>query len=405
MTAETIPGFPFDHPEPLEPPAEWAELRERCPVARVRVPGGDVVGLVSGYDEVRAVLSDPRFSRDLSKPGAARLATTEDGGIFSRPRSPGVDIAEGPGHRRWRRLLSRSFTMKKIEAWRPRVQRIADALVDAMLAKGSPADLVTGLALPVPVQVICALVGAPAEDQDKFAHWSEVSLTLTRFGQDEVDQARREFHEYVSDLVTRKRAEPGDDLLTELTLVSDSEDGQLSHEELIATVMGLLLAGHETTSNMIGKMMAMLLAEREHFEAVIDDPELVPGTVEEVLRLDTNLGFGIPRFITEDIEVRGIPVPAGTTLLTVQAAANRDERKFADSVRFNPRRENNNQHLTFGAGPHFCLGQPLARVELQVVLGTLARRLPNLQLRDSPDTLRRRTGLITGGFEAVWVTW
>ncbi|WP_214409314.1 cytochrome P450 [Sphaerisporangium fuscum] len=404
MTAEAIPEFPFKSDKPLEPPAEWAEHRGRCPVTHVRLPSGDVAGLVSGYDDVRTVLSDQRFSRRLDREGAARMATTEDGGLFNRPQMAGVDISEGDGHRRWRRLLSRSFTVKKMEAWRPTIQRIADDLIDGMVAKGSPADIVADLGLPLPVRVICALVGAPAEDQDRFAHWSQVSLTLTRYTQQDVDRAQAEFYQYVSDLVERKRANPGDDLLSELTTISDAEDGRLSHEELIATVRGLLVAGHETTSNMIGKMSAMLLADRRHFEAVVDDPDLVRGTVEEVLRMDTNLGFGLPRYISEDIELSGMTVPAGTTLIVNSGAANRDERKFADPDRFDPRREPN-QHITFGAGPHFCLGQTLARVELQVTLATLARRLPALRLRDHPDDLRLRTGLVTGGFQDLGVTW
>jgi cytochrome P450 len=210
---------------------------------------------------------------------------------------------------------------------------------------------------------------------------------------------------YVSALVEEKRANPGEDLLSELTQISDAEDGRLSHAELVQTGMGLLLAGHETTSNMIGKMTGLLLGEREHYEAVIADPELIPGTVEEVLRMDSNAGIGIPRFITEDTEVGGCPVSKGTTLMMLLSAANRDENRFPEPDRFDPRRTNANQHLTFGAGPHFCVGQPLARVELQVALGTMTRRLPALNLRDGANALPAREGVLAGGFENVWVTW
>ena len=210
-----------------------------------------------------------------------------------------------------------------------------------------------------------------------------------------MDRARREFAEYVSALVRDKRANPGDDLLTELTQISDAEDGRLSHAELVQTGMGLLLAGHETTSNMIGKMAGMLLAgDREHYKAVVAEPELIPGTVEEVLRMDTNVGIGIPRFITEDIEVGGCPVGKGTTLMVLMGAANRDESRFDRPGRRSTRAAPMpRQHLTFGAGPHFCVGQPLARVELQVTLGTLARRLPRLRLRDGADALPMRKGV------------
>ncbi|MEV0391331.1 cytochrome P450 [Nonomuraea sp. NPDC050643] len=407
MTADAIPEFPFDRPTALEPPPQLAELRERCPVSHVRLPSGDVATLVTRYDDARAVMADPRFSRNLAREGAARLATTKDGGLFGRRREGAMEIGEGQGHMRWRRLLSRWFTARKMEVWRPRVQAMTDDLLDAMLAKGSPGNLSAGLALPLPVRVICALVGAPSEDQDKFAHWSRVMLTLTRFTQEEVDQAYREFNAYVSDLVDRNRADPGDDLLSELTQITDTEDGRLSQGELIATVRGLLLAGHETTSNMIAIMTAMLLADRSRFEDVIDDPDLIPGTVEEVLRLDSTLSVigGVPRFLTEEVELSEVRVPAGTTLIPNIPAANRDPGKFPDPDRFDPRRENNAQHLTFGAGKHYCLGQPLARVELQVVLGTLTRRLPELRLRDSADDLKLRVGGMSGGLQDVWVTW
>ena len=188
MTAEAIPDYPFTRTSPLAPPAEWAELRGRCPVAHIRMPSGDVAGLVTGYDDVRTVMADPRFSRRLDRPDAARMATTEDGGMFSRPQPDGVDISEGDGHRRWRRLLSKSFTIKKMEAYRPRIQHFADGLVDGMLAKGAPVDLMAEFGLPLPVLAICALLGAPAEDKDRFAHWSQISLTLTRYSQAEVDR-------------------------------------------------------------------------------------------------------------------------------------------------------------------------------------------------------------------------
>ncbi|GAA3141503.1 cytochrome P450 [Nonomuraea roseoviolacea] len=398
---ESVPTYPFDREEALRPPREWGELQEKCPVAHVRLPSGDTAQLVTRYDDVRALLTDPRFRRGGQD--AARIATTQDGGLFARNT---MTITQGEGHRRWRRLLSPSFTIRRMEAWRPRVQAMCDELVDDLLAAGSPADLSVRLGLPLPVRVICALVGAPAEDQDRFAHWSRVMLTLTRHTQEEVQQAYEEFDAYVSALVDARRAEPGDDLLSELTQISDSEDGRLSHEELIATVRALLLAGHETTSNMIAIMVAMLLAEPERYQAVIDDPGLVPGTVEEVLRLDSTLSVvGFPRVAGEDLDIAGVKVAAGSTLIPCRPAANRDPRKFADPERFDPHRDNANQHLTFGAGPHYCLGQPLARLELQVVLGTLVRRLPGLRLRDGAEALRLRTGLLSGGLENVWVAW
>ncbi|MFC5835462.1 cytochrome P450 [Nonomuraea insulae] len=400
---ETVPNYPFERDATLEPPQEWADLQARCPVAHVRLPSGDTAELLTRYDDVRTALTDPRFLRGGEN--AARVATTKDGGIFNRATS-GTDMMRGEGHMRWRRLLSRSFTIKKMESWRPRVQAMADELLDELIKSGSPANLSAHFALPLPVRVICALVGAPSSDQDKFAHWSQVMLTLTRYSQAEVEQAYVDFDGYVSDLVDAKRADPGDDLLSELTQISDSEDGRLSHQELIATVRALLLAGHETTSNMIAIMTAMLLSERERYQAVIDDPELIGGTVEEILRLDTTLSvIGFPRVAAEDAAFDDVTVPAGATVIPCRPAANRDPRRFDEPERFDPRRANAAQHLTFGVGAHYCLGQPLARLELQVVLGTLIRRLPTLNLRDGVDGLHLRKGLLTGGLEDVWVTW
>ncbi|HEY4460656.1 MAG TPA: cytochrome P450 [Pseudonocardiaceae bacterium] len=406
MTAtDDIPNYPFDKSGPLEPPTEWAQLRDMCPVARVRMPSGDEVSLISRYSDVRAVLTDERFSRNLTGHSAARLADTEDGGIFSRQTMPDANSFDGDAHRRWRRLLSGSFTVKKMERWRPRIEAIANSLIDGMIAKGPPADLMAEVGLPLPVGVICSLLGARAQDKDKFAAWSQISLTLTRYTQAEVDQARCEFIEYVSALVEEKRANPGDDLLSELTQISDTQDGRLSPGELVGTGMALLLAGHETTSNMIGKMTGMLLDERERYEAVIADPELVPGTVDEVLRMDTNAAIGIPRYLTEDVEIGGCPVNKGTTVLALMSAANRDSAQFPDPDRFDPYRSNAGQHLAFGAGPHFCLGQPLGRTMLQVTLGAMTRKLPTLRLRDSASELPMRTGMVGGGFENVWVIW
>ncbi|MEU9339959.1 cytochrome P450 [Streptomyces sp. NPDC048278] len=403
MTVNDVRDYPFDQPKALEAPPEWAAARG-CPVTHVRTPSGDVVGLVAGYDEARTLLSDPRFNRRLDREGAARTATTEDGGMYNRENKAMSELM-GEGHRRYRRLISPAFTVKKMEAWRPRVQRMADDLLDAVLAKGAPVELRSEFALPLPVGVICALLGAPAEDEDKFSHWSEVMMTTTKYTQEEVDEARTEFVTYAAALVAEKRANPGEDLLSELTQISDSEDGRLSGEELIQTAVGVLIAGHETTSNAIIKMTALLLADRALYEAVVEDPSLVPGAVEESLRLDPVGGLGIPRFIYEDIEVGGERVPAGTTLFVNLSAADRDERKFPEPERFDATRPNAQQHLAFSAGPRFCIGQTLARVELQVVLDTFVRRLPGLRLRDTPDDLRIRTGVVATGLEELWVTW
>ncbi|AOS64508.1 cytochrome P450 [Actinoalloteichus hymeniacidonis] len=393
--AEALP-FPFALPTALEPPEEWSQLRDECPVARVRTVVGEDALLLTRYDDVRQILADPRFTR---KP-----VPTEDS-ANDEPLSVPASIANGEGHLRWRRLLSRSFTVKRMTALQPRITTIAHELIDAMVAQGPTSDLRSALGFPLPVYVICELLGVPAADRERFAHWSDHMLNLTRYTQAEVQTAGRELWAYLTAHVRAKRAEPGDDLLSELTAIADEQDGRLSEAELILSGQALLIAGHETTANMIGKMVAMLLSKRERWEQLLADPSLVKSAVEEVLRFDANLGSsGMHRHISEPVEVGGTTIEAGTTVLALMQAANRDERAFAAADEMDLTRSPN-PHLTFGAGPHSCLGQALARIELTTVLGVLLERLPGLELAIPAEELRRREGLLVGGLEEVPVRW
>ncbi len=404
MTREEVLAYPFQSKIPLDPPDEWTRVRERCPVVTVTLPSGDEASLVTRYDEARELLGDARFSRQLPSDTGARIAATEDGGVFTRQAGTGLKMFEGAGHLRWRRLMSKAFTVRRIENMRPGIQKVADGLVDAMIADGPPADIVSALGYQLPVRVIGDLLGVPESDHHQFRHWSDAILTLTRYSKEDVDAARVEFGTYLAQLIEAKRAAPGDDLLSELLQVTDNEDGRLDLVELVITAMALLVAGHETTANMIGKMMAMLLADRRQFEMLVEHPDIIPSAVDEVLRFDTNPSLGVPRFISEDIELGGEQVAKDSTLIVSPAIANRDPRKFPEPERMDLRRQNN-QHLSFGAGPHFCLGAPLARAELQVVLGTLASRLPGLRLATEPDDLKIKRGLIVVGLEELQVAW
>lgn len=409
-SATPAPLYPFANPTALEPPPEWAELRDHCPVATVRMASGDETLLVTRYEDVRALLSDPRFTRDLVADDAAKVSTTDDGGVFSRRRSEETDddaagsMMGGPGHTRWRRLVGRAFTVKRVMALRPRIEEIANELIDAMVESGAPANIGAALGFPLPVAVICELIGVPREDQARFAHWSDTMLNLSRYDQAEVDAAGKEFSAYMVAHVQAKRANPGNDLLSELAAAVDAQDGSMSETELVVTGQGLLIAGHETTANMIGKMLGMLLSRRERWEALVADPSLVRSAVEEALRFDANPGFGMPRYVSEEIELGGTTIPAGTTVVSSMASANRDERAFTGADDMDLRRAPN-PHLAFGAGPHSCIGQALARVELQTVLATLLERLPSLELAVEPGELRSRQGLIVGGIEEVPVRW
>ncbi|EKX69469.1 cytochrome P450 [Streptomyces ipomoeae] len=406
---EHVVRLPMATPGPLDPPAEWERLRERCPVATVELPSGDRAKYVSRYADVRALLADPRFARPRAGEDTARISADGAGGVAA-DADPEYALAvpeHGEPHLRWRRQVGRYFTAKRMAALRPGMTETAEALVDAMVERGVPGDLKAALGFPLPVYVICELLGAPAEDRDRFSHWSDAFLNVSRFTQEETRAAHTEFAEYMSALVAAKRAEPGDDLLSMLIVESAEhpEEERLTNAELVATGMGLLVAGHETTANMIGKMVALLLADRTHWERLLADPSLIRTAVEEVLRFDANLGgFGIRRYLSEDVDVDGEVLPSGTTVFCAMSSANRDERVFAGADHMDLTRSPN-PHITFGAGPHSCLGQALARTELQVVLEVLLRKLPTLELAVPADELRKVEGLLVGGLREVPVRW
>jgi cytochrome P450 len=396
-------SYPIPRPAALEPPAEWAELRRECPVARVALPSGDEARLLTRYADVRQVLSDPRFGRRLDAPDAARLTASESGGVFNSEMAGAVPET-GEAHQQWRRMISKWFTVRRMTALRPRIEAMAERLVHEMTQRGRPADLKANLGFPLPVWVICDMLGVPDSDRDRFAHWSDTMLNLTRYTDDEVAAAQAEFVEYMAAHVADKRAEPAEDILSELIAASDAAGGRLPDAVLVATGQGLLVAGHETTANMIAKMVAMLLADRRRWEQLLDDPSLVRTAVEEVLRFDANPGIGMVRYLDEPVEVSGERLPAGTTVMCSMAAANRDENAFDGADRMDLRRSPN-PHLAFGAGPHSCVGQPLARTELQVVLEVLLRELPSLDLAVPVAELTAVEGLVVGGLRELPVTW
>ncbi|QUQ65573.1 cytochrome P450 [Kutzneria sp. CA-103260] len=401
--AEQLPRFPFETPTALEPPAQWAEFRTQCPVGRVALASGDEAALITRYDDVKTVLTDPRFTRPKPGDNAARVADTESGGVFNSEMAT-VIPQHGEGHLNWRRMIGKWFTAKRMNALRPAIAAMAEQLIDEMTTKGAPADLKAGLAFPLPVWVICDMLGVPDADRDRFAHWSDVMLSMTRYTQEEFDAAQLEFGRYMGGHIAAKRAEPGEDILSALIADTDAAGEHWSDALLTATGIGLLIAGHETTANMIAKMVAMLLADRGRWEQLLADPALVRTAVEEALRMDANAGVGMSRYITEDFEVAGTVLPSGTTAMCSMAAANRDENAFADAAEMDLSRSPN-PHLAFGAGAHACLGQPLARTELQVTLEVLLRKLPTLELAVTPDELRRVEGLAVGGLRELPVRW
>jgi cytochrome P450 len=398
---EQVVSYPIPSQTALEPPAEWVELRQRCPVARVALPSGDEASLLTRYQDVKQVLSDPRFGRMLDAEDAARIAESAE--VFKSEMAMSLPQT-GDGHLRWRRMIGKWFTAKRMAALRPGIEVMAEQLIDEMVERGQPADLKASLGFPLPVWVICDMLGVPDADRDKFSYWSDTLLNLTRYTHDEIGAAQAEFAEYMAGHIDAKRAEPGEDLLSYLITDTDSEGDRLSDATLVATGQGLLVAGHETTANMIGKMVAMLLVDRSRWQRLLADRSLIRLAVEEALRFDANLGFAMPRYLHEDFEVASTVLPRGTTVLCEMGAANRDESTFDGADEMNLSRSPN-PHLAFGSGPHSCLGQPLARTELQAVLDVLLRRLPSLELAVAPEDLRRVEGLVVGGLSEVPVRW
>ncbi|MYU10112.1 cytochrome P450 [Streptomyces sp. SID8361] len=379
--------FPFVPEHPLEPPKQWAALRaEGCPVPELTLrSSGAPVRVLTRYADVHAMLSDPRFPRDVSEAGPDGIGT-------------------GERHQRWRRLVVQALTAKRVTALRPRIVAIGHALVDAMEAGPKPTDLWAGFAYPFPVRVVGALLGVPEEDWDRFAYWSGALFSGDRYGERETLTARGDLLAYLREHVTHKRREPGDDLISKLIEITDAADPRPPEAVLVQIMQGLMLAGHETTSSVIGKLVPVLLDDRSRWQRLLDDRSLIRPAVEELLRFDVNRGPGMPRYLTEDVELGGEVLPKGSTTVSVVASANRDGRMFPDPDVLDLTRTPN-RHLAFGAGAHSCIGQALARAELHIALEILLERLPGLDLAVPSADLARREGVLTDSFEQVPVVW
>jgi cytochrome P450 len=391
--------FPVPVPDPFQLPVEFAELRASEPVVRVRVGTGDEVWLVTRYEDVRAVLADRRFSRNVFRPDAARLIP----GVPTRQvSSPFVDP---PAHTRWRKLVSRAFTPRHVEGMRGQVQAIVDDLLDRLEAHGWPADLVPEYAYPLPIRVICTLFGIADDQHEPFRELADTGLTINERPAEEKAAAFAGMAGFSHDLIAAKRQRPGDDLLSQLVAVHDEDDGRLSEEELVATILAMLVGGYESTVNQIGKGLLALFRCPEQLAALRANAGLIGPAVEEMLRyaaLDS--GFGSPRYAKEDVPVGGTVIPKGSTVLVIRQSADRDETQFDDPERFDIRREPQ-QHNAFGYGPHRCLGAALARLQLELGIGSLLRRFPRLQLAAAPDRIGWDYRITAAGPRELPVTW
>jgi cytochrome P450 len=310
-----------------------------------------------------------------------------------------------PDHTRVRRLVSKAFTARRVARMRPGIQGVIDSLLDDMAATGPPADLADALAWPLPVTVMCDLLGVPETDQDSFRHWTEMTLALGADSRpEEISGARDHLNDYLASLVDRRRAHPADDLLSALVDARDDGD-RLSEEELIRLAVTLLISGHETTANQIGNAVFVLLSEGHWEQLVSEGPDLVPRAVEELLRyIPLGASVDFARIATEDVELGGQRVQAGDAVLVEFYVANHDQRAFPHPDRFDLMRENT-AHLTFGHGVHHCLGAQLARLEMRLAITALITRFPALRLAVAPEEVRWRSDRLVRGVQALPVAW
>ncbi|MDT9686328.1 cytochrome P450 [Streptomyces sp. TRM76323] len=364
--------YPFNESEGLDLAPAYAEALERPGLSRVRMAYGETAWLATRYADARLVLGDRRFSRAeaLRHDEPRQSEAQQDAGIL------GMDP---PEHTRLRTLVAKAFTMHRVEKLRPQVRELAHGFLDEMEAAGPPVDLVEQYALPLPVAVICRMLGVPEEDRPRFRVWSDAALSTSSLTAEEFFRNREELRAYMAGLVEDHRENPRPDLMTALIDARDTGD-RLTERELVDLCVGLLVAGHETTASQIPNFVYALLEHPDQLALLRERPELVAGAVEELMRfVPLGSGAAFPRYATEDVEVGGTLVRAGEPVLVAVGAANRDALKFTAPGRLDITRTGV-QHLGFGHGVHHCLGAPLARVELQEALLALLTRFPGLRL-------------------------
>lgn len=408
--------FPVTRSCPYQPPPDYRRLLEApCP-SRVRLPSGDIAWAVARYEDVRAMLTDPRFSSDRSNPGYPLLLAGQRRFVSNTTSASGRKISpfsllsmDAPEHGTARRAVLGEFTMRRIEALRPRVQQIVDACLDEMLAGSPPADFVAAVSLPVPSLAICELLGVPYSDHDFFQARALALLRRAISGQ-ERGRVITELRSFLDALITSKEQEPGDDLLSRQILrrregrADGMPDDSDDHEELILLAFLLLLAGHGTTANMISLGVMTLLDHPDALAAIREDPAKTPDAVEELLRYFTVAETSMSRVATDDVELGGVRIRAGEGVIAAAYVANRDPAAFDDPDRLDIER-GARHHFAFGIGPHHCIGMNLARMELQVVFDTLFRRIPSLALAAPVSELPFKDDANIYGLYHLPVTW
>jgi cytochrome P450 len=393
-------AYPFPPASSLHQPSPvFAQLREERPVMRIRTPDGNTAWLATRYEDVRTVLLDPRFSRAAAAgpgvplTGIARLAKESMLGL------------DPPEHTRLRRLVAEAFTIRRVNALRPRVVKLVDDLLAGMQPLTRPADLVEHLSLRLPLQVIGDLIGVPEQERRILHDWSATVMGGWSSNPGALDETLDRVAGYFGELIEAKRAKPADDLMTVLIAARDEQD-RLTERELIVLCLGLLIVGHATTVGHINMFLLTLLHHPDEFAKLRERPELVPAATEELLRFIqlSDGGGSLPRVTTEAVELGGVLLPKGAVVMQAINSGNRDPERFPDPDRFDITRTAN-QHLSFGVGVHHCIGASLARMELQEALHGLLRHMPFVRLAVPESELRFKQGMFIRTLEELPVQW
>jgi cytochrome P450 PksS len=379
----------------------YARLRAEAPVYRTTLPTREPAWLVTRYDDAVAVLKDERFVKDKANAlTPAQLARQPWFRKLFKSLQRQMLSTDAPDHTRLRALVSQAFTPRLVEQMRDRVQALTDQLLDPVQARGR-LDLIRDFALPLPSVVIAEMLGVPPADRHAFHRWSNALMSAAQSTWHLFYAVPNTllFLRYLRKIIQKRRADPRNDLVSALIRAEEAGD-RLSQDELLAMVLLLLVAGHETTVNLIGSGMLALLEHPRQTEKLRHDPRLIRPAVEELLRFTSPVDLATERYAREDVTLGGVTIPRGEMVYVALASANRDERHFPNPDALDITREPN-KHLSFGLGAHFCLGAPLARLEGQLAINTLLRRLPHLRLTVAPSQLRWRRGLLLRGLEAL----
>jgi pentalenolactone synthase len=392
MAAQAM-QLPFAQIHPLEIAPRLRELQEQGTVHRVRTAVGDGAWLVTSHALVRKLLDDGRLGRAHPEPETA--ARSGDSALFGGPL--GNFTTEHTDHHRMRMLLQPHFAPMHMRALRERVEALTARLLDDLVEHGPPADLHSELALPLPILVICELLGVPYADREQFRAWTNDAANIRDRGRSE--HGLGQLFAYGQRLVAIKRRDPGDDVISRLC----STDG-VGDDEAAGLSMALLFAGHETTVVQIGMTALHLLADPEQWRFLVEEPDMVDNAVEETLRASRKGGNGVPRYARTDIDIDGVTIKAGELVLLDIGAGNHDPAEFDDPGNLDINRRAVS-HLAFGHGARYCIGAPLARIELQTVFSQLVSRVPNLHLAIGVQELTMRDDVLTGGLTELPVRW